>query len=451
MPPTKRRASSPFEAGVAREIITPRRGLPLHGYFNPRYNRGVLDHLYVKVVLLRDGQRHIGGVVSYDLCFVSRPVVARVRARLKSQGCPFGDRLIFCATHTHTGPHVIPLFETRADPSYVSALISRSVAAIKRAHANLCPAVIRVGSVNKNPFAFNRRYFMKDGRVVTNPGKLNPDIVRPEGPVDREIGLLTVEQDGMPRAILANITNHTDTIGADMVSADWPGQMEKFIQHRLGQDVLVVTLTGPEGNINHFDVKSRRNQTCYGEAKRIGAGYGGIVLNAARKLKPLRARSLRVGRTQAVIAYQTVTAEQVREAKAILRKKGKGRTGNLTSEDLARGDLAVAKYFARQLIQFHRQCSGRRRTFDLVALKFGKSLGIVSVPGEPFTQVGLAIKRGSPFERTFVAALGHGACGYVPMPECFERGGYEILPVVDGGPKQDTAGLLIEKALEALE
>ena len=61
---------------------------------------------------------------------------------------------------------------------------------------------------------------MKDGTVLTNPGKLNPDIVRPEGVIDPEIPLMAVKQDGMMRLIVANISNHTDTIGGDLVSAD---------------------------------------------------------------------------------------------------------------------------------------------------------------------------------------------------------------------------------------
>ena len=38
------------------------------------------------------------------------------------------------------------------------------------------------------------------------------------------------------------------------------------------------------------------------------------------------------------------------------------------------------------------------------------------------------------------------ACGYIPMKECFGRGGYETLPVPGGGLETDTADNLVEAA-----
>jgi len=62
----------------------------------------------------------------------------------------------------------------------------------------------------------------------------------------------------------------------------------------------------------------------------------------------------------------------------------------------------------------------------------------LSAPGEPFTEAGLHVKENSPFKYNFITAYGNGSCGYMCMPECYSRGGYEILPVVGGGPGQDT-------------
>ena len=55
--------------GFAREDITPVRGVPLSGYFEPRYNRGARDPLAVKAALFDDGSG-VCGIVNYDLCGV---------------------------------------------------------------------------------------------------------------------------------------------------------------------------------------------------------------------------------------------------------------------------------------------------------------------------------------------------------------------------------------------
>ena len=123
----------------------------------------------------------------------------------------------------------------------------------------------------------------------------------------------------------------------------------------------------------------------------------------------------------------------------------------MTSEGLATGDGPVARFFAEQLIEFKKKCSGKSRTFSIVSIKFDDNLALTSLPGEVFTEVGLDIKKRSPFKQTWPVTLGMGECGYVPLAECFSRGGYEILPVVVGGPAEDTASRLTEATLKNLK
>jgi hypothetical protein len=44
-----------------------------------------------------------------------------------------------------------------------------------------------------------------------------------------------------------------------------------------------------------------------------------------------------------------------------------------------------------------------------------------------------------------------GACGYVPLKACFARGGYEILPVEGGAPREDTADRLVQAIMGLLQ
>ena len=440
-----------LQAGLSREIITPSRGVPLCGYFNPRPNTGILDDLFIRAAIF-ENNGVTSGIVVFDLCFLSVDLIKKIKAGIKDAGIKFGNNLLFSSTHTHTGPYIDDFFGTKADAAYLDQLKNKAVAAILQAHANRAPAELLTGSVKNNPLAFNRRFWMKNGRVLTNPGKLNPDIVKPEGPVDNEIGVIAVKQDGRISAIIANISNHTDTVSGDFVSADWPGRMEKAIQNSIGCDVPVLTLIGCSGNINHFDVATKKDQSSYAEACRIGAGYAAIITGMLKTLKKMPVKNLVCSSAEITIPFRVITDAEVKNAKAILARVGATSSeGNMTSEGLATGDGPVARFFAEQLIEFNRKCSGKSRNFSIISIKFDDKLVLTSLPGEVFAEIGLDIKKRSPFKQTWTVTLGMGECGYVPLAGCFTRGGYEILPVVGGGPAEDTADRLIEATLKNLK
>ena len=151
------------------------------------------------------------------------------------------------------------------------------------------------------------------------------------------------------------------------------------------------------------------------------------------------------------IKARTFTKKEIAEAEKIVKLNASSSGKDLTSEDLAKGAGEVARFFALQLLEFNRKEAGKKRDFEIIAFKFGeKDLAITSLPGEPFVEIGLAIKKKSPFNKTFVASLSQGSCGYVPMKECFERGGYEILPVQGGGTERGTEKKLIDVSLKNL-
>ena len=71
--------------------------------------------------------------------------------------------------------------------------------------------------------AFNRRFVMRDGSVQTWMNYDNPNVVRAAGPIDPQIGLVTIrDENGEPRAILSNFALHLDTVGGMKWSADYP-------------------------------------------------------------------------------------------------------------------------------------------------------------------------------------------------------------------------------------
>ena len=63
---------------------------------------------------------------------------------------------------------------------------------------------------------------------------------------------------------------------------------------------------------------------------------------------------------------------------------------------------------------------------------------LVTLPGEVFVELGLAIKKASPFETTLVIELANDGPGYIPTSKAFAEGSYETVNsrVAPGGGEQ---------------
>ena len=100
---------------------------------------------------------------------------------------------------------------------------------------------------------------MRDGSVQTWQNYDNPNVVRAAGPIDPQIGLVTIrEENGEPRAILSNFALHLDTVGGMKWSADYPFFIEQTLRKAAGPNVISIFGTGCCGDINHIQPASAR-------------------------------------------------------------------------------------------------------------------------------------------------------------------------------------------------
>jgi len=441
---------SGFLFGFAREDITPRQGVSLAGYFNARPNAGVLDRLSVKAAVF-SCNGVTAGIVSLELCALRRNFVDDIINGLKAAGADYAENVLISAIHTHTGPDLFN--PARGDEATRKMVVEKTVSAVLRAAESMTPAELYATVTENSELTFNRRFVMKGGEVVTNPGKLNPDIDRPEGPIDPEIPVLAVKKAGLWQMILANISNHTDTIGGNLVSADWPGRMEKYLQNEIGYDVPVMTLVAPQGNINHFNVKTAADQTSYAEANRIGKGYGATVAAAMYQLLPVKFDDIRISKTELEVFNYQLSDEEYEEAKATAEKykDAKIEAGHdLTSEDIIKGTPYVRKMFAERAIACWEQ-KEKSAMERMLAIKFGNSISISTFPCEAFVELGLAVKATKRFPLMLVAALGMGDRGYIGLPGHYHAtASYETRPGA-GVAAPDSGLKMVEAAKKLLE
>jgi hypothetical protein len=99
---------------------------------------------------------------------------------------------------------------------------------------------------------------MKNGTVRFNPGVLNPEIIRPAGPIDPEVGIVLFRQVGSAAtAALVNFALHLDTVGGTKYAADYPFYLEQSLRATYGENFVLLFGTGTCGDINHIDVTEK--------------------------------------------------------------------------------------------------------------------------------------------------------------------------------------------------
>ncbi len=439
-----------LRAGFGMADITPALGAELKGYHSRRFASGVLDPIHVRAFVL-DGEATKLAVLVFDLMAVEHVQTEAIRAHLsRTLGLP-GGSVIVSTTHTHTAPVVFDFFDGSPAPGYVeNTLLPAAEQACRDAIASAAPFILRFGRAVEHSLAFCRRYVMKGGGVVTNPPKGSDEIDRPESEIDHDVQVLAFESDGEPTGLLVNANNHSDTIGGDKVSADWLAWMARALGEHLNRPVPVMLLNGPEGNINHYNPDNPANQVSYKECERIGRGYARFVIEALEGAEPVSADPARALSEIVEVPYRRVSQEEVERAAEVARSRPDTTGQMITANDLAKGHPYWKWIIARELIEFDRKYGAlEAESVELCGFRMGEC-AFVGLPGEPFSEVGMGIKSGSPFERTCVFALCGDMGGYIPMPEHFGRGGYEPLTGGYNRFAPEAAELFIEGALKLL-
>ena len=84
---------------------------------------------------------------------------------------------------------------------------------------------------------------------------------------------------------------------------------------------------------------------------------------------------------------------------------------------------------------------------ELQAWRIG-DLALIASPGEIFNQIGVQVKEGSPAADTFFVGYANDSIGYIPIPEAYPDGGYEVTHASQVDP--EAAGILTEGCLSLL-
>jgi hypothetical protein len=379
-----------FRAAVVKVDITPDKPVWLKGYA-ARQSTGVHDHIFHRIVAMDDGKTQFF-LISTEVASFSPSLYDEVTKQLEAETGIKPLQVWWTFTHTHSAPEVGPpgmgiVFQptryTHApNLEYTVQFKQALLQGIKEARDKLQPARLGVG------WGFARANINRRARNEDGPAFLG---LNPDGPVDRQIGLIRLEKaDGTPLALIANYAMHGTVLGGEstLISGDAPGTVADYVEAKWGAPMLY--LNGAAGNQAPIYTVNPNFRSGHLKAFEVLLG------------DPILAATARITSTTPQIEL-TLGADVVETP----RKAGLGWAPELANYTRTASD---GTNLVRMPVRF---------------LRINNDVAIWSAPIELFCEIAMDVRNHSPFPYTFYVGYANGSLGYLPTREEFPRGGYE--------------------------
>ncbi|HOJ09864.1 MAG TPA: hypothetical protein PK733_04645 [Clostridiales bacterium] len=397
--------------------ITPSISMGLEGYpyrLNHGFeNGGVIDRIYACALCLKSGSEALL-IITVDLCDLSFETADDIRNAISLKtGLPRRN-IMLIATHTHSAPVTICQNVKNKEAidkieDYLKELKNKIISISSQACARRYSAKLSISTL-KTCLGYNRRYISVDEKGNSNCKMLfnlwqnhGHDTT---GEVDSEIPIIMIEKEddenrdnfltptGINRVIIVNAPYHPVVMGENnnYISADYPGAIRKCIENELMDGTKVISITGASGNTQPFIscVNNLRAIRIFGNA----IGYGVITALAGRKYIP-------------VDGIQGIEEE----------------------------------------FDYNNPETNRIRT---QVFRIG-NIGIAGISGDCFNELGTFIRANSGIRQILIATHANGRSGYIPTPESFNIGGYEIDIAIKRGYDTDVFEKVVNQVLKNLK
>jgi hypothetical protein len=364
--------------GVSQINITPDKPTIMSGYSGRTTPfTGVHDSLFASALYF-SGEKNRALLITTDLIGFSADLIDDIKKMISSKtGIPH-ENIMISAVHNHGGP-VTKTYEAEVPESvneYVKVLKEKLTILAADASRKVVPFQMGIGKGLCN-LNINRRAEFANGSIGLGR---NPD-----GPCDHE--LVVVKFEDMNKKILAVLLNwpcHGTASGQNnlQITGDWPGAAARYIRKQEGKEVIVAVTAGASANINPI--------------------YG-----PDNKFNEIETVGFHVGREACKTLAQTTTfpVKYLQMNNIAMTFPGKTRGKD---------------YFPPASYE-----KGPDVEIRLTTLKIG-DLVLSGVSGELMTEIGMEVKKLSPYSNTLIVTHCNGSSGYICTDKSFPEGGYEV-------------------------
>ncbi len=391
-------------AGVAKVNITPKEKIPIgwHSGEDRPYD-SVHDEVFSRAIVFSNGSAK-AAIISVDISGISNPAWEELTIRIeKETGIP-QEYIMLCATHTHSGPaHNLAGYGRNTSPavaSFTALLKDNIVKSVIDAASNLKPVSIGAGK-GECTMNINRRAPMAVGGLWL--GK-NPD-----GPCDHEVAVLKIDgEKGNTEGLFINWPCHGTVMGPEGndLTGDWLGATALFVEKEFANNIVVPVTAGASGDI---DPIFGPHGTEFHE-KMISSDIYGILVGK---------EALRVAKEIKTSPNNQISASQ--------------RTVTLPGKKSYR-QMPELSFAEVQKLNPENFPPDKDILLRLSAIKVG-NIVFAGISGELFNEIGMNLKKQSPYSNTFILTHCNGSCGYIPTNKAYYELSYEVAAskIMSGG------------------
>ncbi len=481
---------TPLLIGWAEGDITPVT-LPafIAGQFHMRLSEGVDDPLKVTALALENGEDQVI-FAGCDLVVIPDELREAVRALLATAEFD-ANKIIFNATHTHTGPE-IRVRTTKSDLSasdgcgvhlegasiqdYLDFAAQTIADTVAQAWATRRPGGIAYGQGDA-VLAHNRRWFNTEGKATMyglHEGTADT-FSHVEGYEDHSVNLLaTYNQAGALTGLLVNVPCPSQVREMEFViSADYWHDTRQLLRAKWGENLFILPQCSAAGDQAPRPIFEReanqRMQRLRGENGRqeIARLIADVVERVLPVIESEKQNVLELQHQVTTLNLPAIPLTEQHVAQALeeaqnWRKLYKEEVHKLEESPELKQEprwyVPITKAFRRMNwyanveTRFHDQVNSPTVATEIHVVRLGE-IAFASVPFEYYLDFGIRIKVKSPAQQTFLVQLSGGGT-YVPSERSVAGGGYGSIPASnpigpDGG--NEMAQYIVDTLREQFE
>ncbi len=401
-----------MKAGASKTDITPKIGVWLDGIPRNKPSDSILSSLYARALYITNGMTEIVMVVC-DVIALDEKDVDTIKDTIEKQtGIPT-DNIVIASTHTHSGPSTLGILAPK-ETEYVKELPPKISQSVKEAKESAINCKIKVTYGYEPTISEYRRLKDKNGKIWMNWEEYDKNsIVGPAGPDDPEVGIISItDEEGKTIAIIFNHTGHPNTLtGFDYaITSDYPGEACRLLEQELGGTAIF--FNGAQGS---SDIPGFNDRNPEGIKKRGKILYQAVIDTLNENKEPhVFTNKLGILKVKTKIPRREVSQEEIERAKAIVNRT--------TKKEKSLRDGVDEDIYAKWLLDMLAE-NKDYYLLPFTGIRIGDAY-IFAEPGELFTEIGLRIKKYSPFTYTFIMGLADGYFGYIPTARAIQEGGY---------------------------